>query len=87
MATRAPECSASGNSNSGFKMLKELALTAALATVVIHHVWGYSWLWSVPVFIGFFIATQAYRMLIYERFVSPLTKLPGPGVSPIAIRR
>ena len=61
-------------------MLKELALAAALATAVIHNVWGYSLLWSVPVFIGFFIATQAYRMLIFERFVSPLTKLPGPGV-------
>jgi hypothetical protein len=68
-------------------MLKEIALTAALATVVIHHVWGYSLLWSVPVFIGFFIATQAYRMLIFERFVSPLTKLPGPKVSPIEFIR
>jgi hypothetical protein len=68
-------------------MLKKLALTAALATVVIHHVWGYSLLWSVPVFIGFFIATQVYRMLIFERFLSPLTKLPGPKVSPIAFIR
>jgi len=61
-------------------MLKGIPLTAALATAVLYHVWGYSLLWSLPVFIAFFIATQAYRMLIYERFVSPLTKLPGPKV-------
>ena len=62
-------------------MFERPALVSGIATFVLHEAWGWSWLWAVPLFIALFIAFQAYRMLIYERFLSPLAKLPGPKVS------
>jgi hypothetical protein len=54
---------------------------AALLTYLVRQQYGTSWLWSVPIFVALFLAKSGYRILIYERFLNPLSRLPGPKVS------
>ena len=38
---------------------------------------------AIPILVAYFLAFNGYRMLIYERFINPLSRLPGPkGRSP-----
>lgn len=55
-----------------------IALVAATTTFVLKHYFGGSWWYVIPLFITFFITWNAYRMFVYERYLSPLARLPGP---------
>jgi hypothetical protein len=58
-----------------------ITITATLTTFVLKRYLGCSWWYAVPIFIAFFITWNAYRILIYERYLSPLARLPGPKVA------
>lgn len=60
--------------------MKVLVVFATLVTYVLRLRLGCSWWYAIPLYIGFFLAYQGYRMLIYERFINPISKLPGPKV-------
>lgn len=60
--------------------MKVFAGLAALITYFLRQAYGSSWLWAVPIYFTLNFVAEAYRILIYERFVSPLAKIPGPKV-------
>lgn len=60
--------------------MKVLAVLAVLVTYVLRLKVGCSWWYAIPLYFGFFLAYHGYRMLIHERFINPISKLPGPKV-------
>ena len=60
--------------------MKVLAVFAVLVTYVLRLKFGCSWWYAIPLYFGFFLAYHGYRMLIYERFINPISKVPGPKV-------
>jgi hypothetical protein len=64
--------------------MKLLALLSALTAFVLRERYGYSWFYTIPIFIGYFLAFHGYRMLIYERFISPIARVPGPKACPLS---
>lgn len=60
--------------------MRILAGLAAVITYFLRQQYGSSWLWAVPIYFALFVAVSGYRILIYERFLSPLARLPGPMV-------
>ena len=56
-----------------------IQILAVGVTVVAKAFGGYSLWWLIPNFILLFLAWNAYRMLIYERYLNPVSKLPGPS--------
>ena len=36
--------------------------------------------WVVPIYVGLFLAWNGYRILIYQRYLNPLSHIPGPKV-------
>jgi len=57
-----------------------IAIGSAIVTYVVHATYGLAYWWSIPIYGAIFIVYHGYRMLIYERFISPLSRLPGPKV-------
>jgi hypothetical protein len=37
--------------------------------------------WIIPLYLGALVAWKGYRILIYQRYLNPLSRLPGPKVS------
>ena len=37
--------------------------------------------WIIPISLALFLAWNGYRILIYERYLNPLCRIPGPKVS------
>jgi len=60
---------------------KITALAAAVTVYALNQTCHLSLFWGLPLYALYFIAWHGYRMLIYERYLSPLTALPGPKVS------
>src|SRR6202035_2766543 len=61
---------------------KVLAVIATLTCYGLHEKLGSSWLFAIPIWLGFFLVWGCYRMFIYERYINPLSQLPGPKVHP-----
>ena len=57
-----------------------IEILAVLVTVAAKAFWSASLWWVIPNFFALFLAWGAYRMFIYERYINPLSKLPGPKV-------
>src|ERR1700685_1746033 len=37
--------------------------------------------WIIPLYLGALVAWKGYRIVIYQRYLNPLSRLPGPKVS------
>jgi cytochrome P450 len=62
--------------------MKIQAVSAAITTYIIHNLYGLSWFYGLAIFTVYFIAYQAYGIFIYRPRLSPLSRLPGPKVTP-----
>jgi len=56
------------------------AVAAAVTVFILRQILHVSWFWSVPLYALYFILWHGFRMLIYDRYFTPLAKLPGPKV-------
>lgn len=56
------------------------SIASAVTTYILNRHYGGSWWWAIPIFITYLIGYNGYRMLIYERFLNPISRLPGPKV-------
>jgi len=63
-----------------FSLTRVLVLLSLLTTYFLRRIYGYSWFWAIPLYYSLFIEYHLIRMLVYERYMSPLSKLPGPKV-------
>lgn len=55
-------------------------LLAGTVARALHTRYAYSY-WSVILLpMAFMIAFRCYRILVYQRFLNPLSKVPGPKV-------
>ena len=66
--------------------MKLVALAAAATTYGLKQSYKISWVLAVPIYFLYFLAWHGYRMLIYERFLSPLSRVPGPKVDLVVCR-
>ena len=57
-----------------------IALLSVGVAYLLRRNYGYSWLWVIPLYFSMFVEFHMVRMLVYERYLSPLAKLPGPKV-------
>jgi hypothetical protein len=62
--------------------LQVIAIGSVLTTCVLKQQLSSAWGWVVPIFFTFFVVYNGYRMFIYERFLNPISGLPGPKVHP-----
>jgi hypothetical protein len=60
--------------------IMKIAGLAAVITFLLRQQYGCSWLFAVPIFFAVFLGWHGYRMFIYDRFLNPLSRLPGPKV-------
>ena len=60
--------------------MKIILFVSTLTAFVLRERHGCSWLYAIPILAAYFLAFNGYRMLIYERFINPLSRLPGPKV-------
>ena len=60
--------------------MKIILFVSTLTAFVLRERYGYSWIYAIPILVAYFLAFNGYRMLIYERFINPLSRLPGPKV-------
>ena len=61
-----------------------MAVTAVIAGAtahVLHASRGTSWWYAIPLHMIFVLAYQGYLVLVYQRFLNPLRRLPGPKVN------
>lgn len=63
-----------------FSVTRVSALLSLLATYLLRRNYGCSWFWAIPLYFSLFIDFHMLRMLVYERYFTPLAKLPGPKV-------
>jgi len=68
------------------RMPTPLVLLAAGAVLVTYCL-ASSPSWMLLFFSGWFLAWNGYRILIYQRFLNPLSCIPGPKVSMISQQR
>lgn len=59
---------------------KVIAVVATLITSVLRDKFGCSWGYAILFYFAFISLLQGYHMFIYQRVLSPLSKLPGPKV-------
>jgi hypothetical protein len=52
----------------------------AVVTAYMRYEFGSYWSNGILLYFAFFLVYHGYHMFIYERFLSPLSKLPGPKV-------
>lgn len=71
---------ASSVSSMMFSVTRVSALLSLLATYFLRRNYGCSWFWAIPLYSCLFINFHMLRMFVYERYFSPLAKLPGPKV-------
>ena len=69
--------------NGTFSMSSPLILAAAGSVLVTYGLkkFDFSPWWIIPLYLGVFVAWNGYRILIYQRYLNPLSRLPGPKVS------
>ena len=69
--------------NGTFSMSSPLILAAAGSKLFRYGLkkFDFSPWWIIPLYLGAFVAWQGYRILIYQRYLNPLSRLPGPKVS------
>lgn len=58
--------------------LRVIAIGTTLVTFLLNQRLGWSWWIAIPIYFGSLIAYNGFRILIYERFISPIAYLPGP---------
>jgi hypothetical protein len=59
---------------------KITAVAAAVTVYVLRRTHHVSLFWALPLYALYYIAWQLNRMVIYERYITPLAKMPGPKV-------
>jgi len=62
------------------RVTRAIALLSVGITYLLRRNYGYSWWWAIPLYFSMFVEFHMVRMLVYERYLSPLAKLPGPKV-------
>lgn len=61
--------------------LPTMAVIAVIAGATALHVSrGASWWYAILLQMTLVLAFQGYRILVYQRFLNPLCRLPGPKV-------
>ena len=63
-------------------MSSSLILLATSSVAIICYVLKFSSPWLIiPIYLAVFLGWNGYRILIYQRYLNPLSRLPGPRVS------
>ena len=64
-------------------MSSPLILAAAGSVLVTYGLkkFDFSPWWIIPFYLGVFLVWNGFRILIYQRYLNPLSRLPGPKVS------
>jgi len=63
-------------------MSSSLILAAATSVVMTYYVLKVSSPWlMIPIYLAVFLAWSGYRIIIYQRYLNLLSRLPGPKVS------
>jgi hypothetical protein len=71
------------NAKQNVSMSSPLILVAASSVLVTFALkkFGSSPWWIIPIHLALFLAWNGYRILIYQRYLNPLSRIPGPKVS------
>jgi len=64
-----------------FPSMTVIAVIAGATAQVLHMSHGISWWYAILLYMTFVLVFQGYRILVYQRFLNPLSRLPGPKVS------
>jgi hypothetical protein len=65
-------------------MSSPLILVAAGSVLVTYYglkKFVFSPWWMIPIYLALFLTWNGYRILIYQRYLNPLSRVPGPKVS------
>jgi cytochrome P450 len=68
-------------------MLKLLILLSVITVFILKVKNDVPLIFGIPVALGYFLLFQACRVFLYERFINPLARLPGPKVHHALINR